>query len=289
MNRRVLLTGAAVATAGVAMTGASSKPASPAGGRAQRSLTPDRHIRDASADRKTRSGATFVLVHGAFHGGWCYARVVEKLRAEGHRVFAPTLTGLGNRAHLAGQAINLATHIEDIVSEIETNNLHDVILCGHSYAGMVITGVAGRLGKRIKTLFYLDAAVPEDGQSLFDLVGPARTAFMLAAAGNTGTMIAPLKAEFFNVDAENAAWVDRLLTPHPIATFIQKIRYTGKETTIPHRTFVLCERYNSANHETYRKLKDRAGWKLVSLDRGHDLMVNNPDELVALLLAETVI
>src|SRR5579859_6610796 len=112
--------------------------------------------------------AIFVLVHGGFHGGWCYARVAAELRAEGHDVYTPTLSGLGERAHLANHLINLSTHIQDIVAVIDTNDLQDVILCGHSYGGVVITGVAGLIGERIRTLFYLDAAVPEDGQSLFD-------------------------------------------------------------------------------------------------------------------------
>src|SRR3982751_1433308 len=109
--------------------------------------------------------ATFVLVHGAYHGGWCYSRVAAKLRAQNHDVYTPTLTGHGERAHLAGQSINLSTHIQDVVAEILAENLTDIILCGHSYSGMVITGVAGQVAERVRTLFYLDAAVPEDGQS----------------------------------------------------------------------------------------------------------------------------
>src|SRR4051794_16210060 len=133
--------------------------------------------------------ANFVLVHGGFHGGWCYDDVAAVLRAEGHNVHAPTLTGLGERAHLAHQAINLSTHVADVVSLIETEELEDVILCGHSYGGMVITGVAGLIGERIRTLFYVDGTVPEDGQSAFDLIGPERTLAMIEASGETGIMV----------------------------------------------------------------------------------------------------
>ena len=116
--------------------------------------------------------ATFVLVHGAWHGGWCYGRVAKLLRAAGHEVYTPTHTGVGERAHLADYHITLATHVRDVTNVIEYENLSDVIICGNSYGGMVITGVAASLGERIKSLVYLDAFVPEDGQSLFDLIGP---------------------------------------------------------------------------------------------------------------------
>jgi len=115
--------------------------------------------------------ATFVLVHGAFQDAWVYARVARLLREAGHEVYTPTLTGLGERSHLAHHAINLDTHIQDIVSVFKHEDIADAILCGHSYGGMVITGVAGEIGERIRTLFYVDAYAPADGQSLLDITG----------------------------------------------------------------------------------------------------------------------
>jgi pimeloyl-ACP methyl ester carboxylesterase len=230
--------------------------------------------------------ATFVLVHGGFHGGWCYSRVAARLRAQMHDVYTPTLSGLGERAHLAGQPINLSTHVQDIVAVILSQNLDDVILCGHSYGGMVITGVAGQVGERIRTLFYLDAAVPENAQSLLDIVGPERALRFLEAAGETGAMIVSPGAELFQVNSADIEWVDGLCTPHPIGSFIQKLRYTGKEALVTRRTYVLCERWRSVNHATYAKVKDLPGWKAVSLDCGHDVMVDDPDALTALLLEE---
>lgn len=230
--------------------------------------------------------ASFVLVHGGFSGGWCYSRVAAKLRAQTHTVYTPTLSGLGDRAHLLSQAINLSTHIQDIVALIEFENLSEVILCGHSYGGMVITGVAGQVGERIKTLFYLDAAVPEDGQSLFDMIGPERTLRMLDNSGVTGTTAAPLKAEDFQTNPRDVEWVDRLATPHPLGTFIQKLRFTGKEALVTRRTFVRCERWQSINHATYSKVRDLPGWKVASFDCGHNLMIDDPDLLAALLLKE---
>jgi pimeloyl-ACP methyl ester carboxylesterase len=167
-----------------------------------------------------------------------------------HDVYTPTLSGLGERAHLAGQPINLSTHVQDIVAVILSQDLHDVILCGHSYGGMVITGVAGQVGERIRTLFYLDAAVPENDQSLFDIIGPERTLRMLEDAGETGTMMGSPGAEFFQVNSADIEWVDRMCTPHPIGCFIQKLRYTGKEALVTRRTYVLCERWRSVNHPT---------------------------------------
>ena len=230
--------------------------------------------------------ATFVLVHGGFHGGWCYSRVATRLRAQGHDVYTPTLSGLGERAHLASQSINLSTHVQDIVAVIRCNDLRDIILCGHSLGGMVITGVAGQVGERIKTLFYLDACVPENGQSAFDIGGAERTLLMLGAAGVTGTTMTSPGAEAFEVNTADREWVDRLCTPHPIGCFIEKLRFTGKEALVTRRTYVLCERYRSINHPTYANVKDRPGWRAVSLDRSHDLMVDDPDTLVALLLEE---
>src|SRR5580700_6619085 len=114
--------------------------------------------------------ATFVLVHGAWHGGWCFARVAEILRAQGHRVFTPTLTGLGERVHLASTEITLSTHVTDIVNVVRYEDLHDVVLLGHSYGGMVISGVVEVVPERVGALVYLDAFVPENGESLLDLV-----------------------------------------------------------------------------------------------------------------------
>jgi len=230
--------------------------------------------------------ATFVLVHGGFHGGWCYAPVAASLRSKGHEVHTPTLSGLGDRAHLAAQAINLSTHIQDVVAVIKSYDLSDVILCGHSYGGLVITGVAGQLGERIRTLFYLDAAVPSDGDSLFGMIGPERTLNMLDAAGETGTMSVSPGAQFFAVDPENIEFVQEKCTTHPIGCFIQKLRFTGKEAMVTRRTFVCCERYPSINHATYARVKDLPGWRAISVDRGHDLMVDDPDLLSALLLQE---
>ncbi|RVT95090.1 alpha/beta hydrolase [Sphingomonas crocodyli] len=231
--------------------------------------------------------ATFVLVHGAFHGGWCYSRVSERLIAFGHTVYAPTLTGLAERAHLATPMVNLSTHIDDVVDVITGEDLNDVILCGHSYAGMVITGVADRIAERIKTLFYLDAAVPTDGKSLFELRGEQATLAALAAAGETGWLVPSLSAQAFGVNPDDAEWVDQNCTPHPIACFIERLRLSGREALVAHRTYVRAERYASpAVGETYDRIKQDPQWRVVALDCGHDVMIDAPEELANLLLQE---
>lgn len=230
----------------------------------------------------------FVLVHGGCHGGWCYDDVAQALRASGYVVFAPTLSGLGERAGEASRAINLSTHVNDVVGEIEKNELNDVVLVGHSYGGMVITGVVGQLGERIRSLVYIDGCVPEDGQSLFDIVGPKRTLRMLASAGETGFLMPAPGAAFFQVRAENAERVDQLCTPHPIACFIQRLRHTGRETLVQRRLYLLCARYQSINYSTAARVKNLPGWRVASLDCGHDAMIDEPELVTALLLEEAL-
>jgi hypothetical protein len=128
--------------------------------------------------------------------------------------------------------------------------------------------------------------VPENDQSLFDIAGPEFALRLLQGAGETGTMFAPLKAELFEVNADDIPWVDKLCTPHPIGCYIQKLRFSGKEALVTRRTYVLCERHRSVNHSTFARVKNLPGWKAVSVDRGHDLMVDDPGGLTALLLEE---
>src|SRR4029453_13164243 len=189
--------------------------------------------------------ATFVLVHGAWHGGWCWKRVAALLRQAGHEVFAPTLTGLGERAHLMSAAIDLHTHIQDILNVLQWEELSDVVLCGHSYGGMVISGVADRVPERIPSLVYVDAFVPRDGQSLVDQMSPEGTNRMREGARTAGDgwRIPPISAARFNDAPENQEWVDRQSVPHPLRTFEEKIRLTGAIDRITKRRFILPTKY----------------------------------------------
>src|SRR5581483_5092075 len=178
-----------------------------------------------AADRETTAVGTFVFVHGAWHGGWCWRKVREALAVQGHQVFAPSLTGLGDRHHLLSRSVNLETHIEDIASLIAWEELSGVVLCGHSYGGCVISGVADRVGERIKALVYLDAVLLDDGECAQDTVPPELPAAQIEAARQSGggwRVPAPPAASY-GLNEADQAWVDRLCTPHPLACLQQSL------------------------------------------------------------------
>jgi pimeloyl-ACP methyl ester carboxylesterase len=241
-----------------------------------------------------KSPLTFVLVHGAWHGGWCYRDVANELRANGHTVFTPTLTGLGERVHLNGQNITLETHIRDICGVIEAEELSDVILCGHSYGGMIITGVADRMNSRIRTMVYLDAFVPEHEQSLnrcLELaLSPENSKAFIegfrgsAVKGNSGLM-APAPAEGFKVIEQKRAWVDRRCVPQALATFETPILLTGAGSSVKERVFILAEGWDPSPFRYYAaKVAGLPGWRVTKVPCGHDVMVDIPSELTRELL-----
>lgn len=235
--------------------------------------------------------ATYVLVHGAWHGGWCWRRVVDRLRAAGHDASAPTLTGLGERAHLLDRTVTLDTHIQDVVAHLACEDLRDVVLVGHSYGGLVITGAADRAADRVRGLVYVDAYVPDDGQSLLGEQLPERAqAFRdQVEAEGEGWRVPPRSAAFFGIDdPADRAWVDGLTTDQPFATFTQPIRLSGAHRRVANRTFVLAARYNpSAFHGIAARLRDDPSWRVAEIDTGHDVMVTEPEALSRLLLEVT--
>ena len=231
--------------------------------------------------------ATFVLVHGAFQGGWVYTRVARMLRQAGHEVYTPTLTGLGERSHLAHHAINLDTHIRDIVSVFKHEGIADAILCGHSYGGMVITGVAGEISDRIRTLVYIDAYAPADGQSLLDITGAETALAFLDQASHNGGMIPPIPAAIFNVNKDDAAWVDTMSVAQPLATFVQGVRTGAESNQVGNRTYVFATA-NGGNWfvSTHARFKDHPSWTMHGIACGHSIMLDRPRELASLLLEE---
>jgi pimeloyl-ACP methyl ester carboxylesterase len=216
----------------------------------------------------------FVLVHGAWHGGWCWRRVADLLTSRGHRVFTPTLTGLADRSHLLNDDIDLTTHITDVVNLIDWEDLDDVVLCGHSYGGMVVTGVADKLADRIASLVYLDAFVPENGQAMRDIVTRP-----LADAKR----IPPIPAAVFKVNAADAAYVDAKCTPHPAGTMSEKLVLTGAYKTIPKHSFIWASDYAGASTRFYEQYKSDPAWTVHAVACGHDVMLDKPEELAALL------
>ena len=228
---------------------------------------------------------TYVLVHGAWGGGWKYARVAERLRARGHTVFTPTLTGQGERSHLFSGNINLTTHITDILNVIRYEDLSDVVLAGHSYGGMVITGVADLVSDKVAALVYLDAFVPEDGQSLFDLnIAKNTQMFIDRAAAIGGLAVPPPSAAFFGVNENDAARVDELAHPHPIATMIEKIKLTGAYRDVKTRIYVhgtVLPRESPFKPFYEKAVAD--GWEVHALSCGHDVMLDLPDRVTDIL------
>jgi pimeloyl-ACP methyl ester carboxylesterase len=233
--------------------------------------------------------ATFVLVHGGGHGGWCYNKLSPLLRAEGHLVFSPSLTGCGDRKHLVTPGVGLDTHITDIVNLLEYDDLSDVILAGHSYGGMIITGVADRAANRIRELVYLDAAHPSDGQSLRVLAAASiEPTYAGVRTFNGAEMVmwpTPGMAAFFGVtDPFDAAWTEAKLTPHPWKCFDEPLRLmNGDAARRVRRTNINCTqslRTSQAQGLTTQTDGDRN----YEIDTGHDLMITEPRAVADMLL-----
>jgi pimeloyl-ACP methyl ester carboxylesterase len=227
---------------------------------------------------------TFVLVHGAWHGGWCWRRVADLLTARGHKVFAPTMTGLGERSHLFDGQIKLSTHITDIVNVMKWEDLRNVVLCGHSYGGFVISGVAEQVLPAIASIVFLDAFVPANGEALEDLTRQATRDVIHATALRGDIGVPPLAAEFFKVNEKDQAWVDTMCTPHPLATMLEKIALTGAVDRIAKKAYVRAGNYPNPGFDTaLAKAKANPEWRTYVVPCGHDVMVDMPERLAEIL------
>ena len=233
--------------------------------------------------------ATFVLVHGGGHGGWCWGRLAPLLRAAGHDVHTPTLTGLGDRAHLVRPGIDLDHHISDILAVLEFEGLSDVILVGHSYGGMVITGVADRAPGRIRHLVYLDAASPADGQSLTDIAPAlmefARSTIREVDGAELVLWPVPEMGRLYGVtDPDDLEWMQNRLTPHPLETFVQPLLLINEAAMrkIP-RTDVVCISELSAI-EGVKEGRSDGAQRVWEIETGHDLMITEPKVVAEMLL-----
>jgi pimeloyl-ACP methyl ester carboxylesterase len=205
----------------------------------------------------------------------------------GHEVFTPTLTGLGERSHLASPAVDLSTHVRDVAGLIEREELGDVTLVGHSYAGMVITGIAERLADRLATLVYLDALVPENGQCALDLQLPERRdAILEEVAANGGWQWPPRPAEFYGVrDPAKQAWVDGKCTPQPFPTLFERLRLEGPPGgKVARKLYIRCTDPPLAYmRRFYQWASGAPGWQVMELATGHDAMVTEPEALAQIL------
>jgi pimeloyl-ACP methyl ester carboxylesterase len=227
-------------------------------------------------------------VHGAWSGGWCCGKVAALLRARGHTVFTPTLTGQGERSHLLSASVNLTTHVTDVVNVFQYEGLGDVVLAGHSYGGMVVTGVADRIADRVAALVFLDAFLPESGQSLFDINIPANTQRFIASAGLCGGIaVPPPPASFFNVNAADAARVDALATPFPLSAMAERLSLTGAHKAVRRHVYVHGTQLprESPFKPFYERVKGDPAWTAYALSCGHHVMLDLPEQTADILEA----
>ncbi|WP_405497396.1 alpha/beta fold hydrolase [Streptomyces sp. NBC_00096] len=218
---------------------------------------------------------TYVLVPGAWHGAWTFEPLARELRTLGHHAYPMSLTGLGSRRHLLTPSVNLDTHIADVVNLLEDEAITDAVLVGHSYGGMVITGAADRVPERVKGLVYVDAMVPEDGQSTWSLVSENERTWYLDGTGENGYTSAPLP--FFDPRA----------TPHPLASLLQAVRLEGDLARFAEKSYVYAAKWPTPSPftELYERLSDSPQWRTHAVESGHNVMREAPRELLEVLLS----
>lgn len=231
------------------------------------------------------SMTAFVLVHGSSCGGWVWQKLAPLLRAGGHEVYTPTLSGLSDRSHLADCSIDLNTHITDITRLIQNEDLSQVVLVGHSYAGMVITGVAEKIPEKLGHLVYLDAYLPDDGQSEADLWPPdLRSEIMAGEASQRGVRQPPSAAFLGITDAALEQWVSTRLTPHPLACYTQPVIVRESMYSSMTPAFILCTKGPTTKVFSPFASKARTkGWRVYEMPTGHIVMLTMPNELATLL------
>jgi len=240
---------------------------------------------NASRAETPSKAKTYVLVHGAWHGGWCWRRVSDLLEAQGHKVFVPTLTGLGERSHLISKDVNASTHIQDVVNVMSWEGLSDVVLVGHSYGGIVISGVAERLADKISSIVFLDAFMPGNGESLVERASANTIGVINAAIQHNDISIKSPPAAAFGVEEKDRGWVDSKVTPQPIATFTEKALYAGARDKIATKTYMRAKAYNSPTFDAnLDRVKADTSWATYEFSCGHDVMIIQPEHLTEQLL-----
>ncbi|MFI6845373.1 alpha/beta hydrolase [Kitasatospora sp. NBC_00085] len=220
--------------------------------------------------------ATFVLVPGMLHGAWWYRPLTDRLRAAGHEVYPLTLTGVSERGHLNNAAVNLDTHIQDVLATLEAEQLTDVVLVGHSYGGMVLSGVADRAPERIGALVYADAFVPRSGESAYRIVNEVwKQRYLAGAAAGNGSTVVGL-----------SPFLDPRATVHPLASLFQPVTLTGAAESVTRRVYIHAERFEDTPFlETVDRVRDDPAWTVHTLPVGHDLIREAPEEFLKIALA----
>ena len=229
---------------------------------------------------------TFVLVHGSWHGGWCWRRVADRLEKRGHKVFTPTLTGLGDRVHLLTSAVDLDTHVTDVVNLIKYEGLRNIVLAGHSYAGSIITGVAEQVLPSIASIVFIDAFLPVNGDTMLSMTTEALRAASLEAKAKGDISRPVVPAAAFRVNEKDRAWVDSKLTPQPLGPSFTPIKFTGARDKVAKKTYIRAVEYPQPAFDKWlAQCKADPTWRTHGVpNSGHDIMVDKPDELTELLI-----
>jgi pimeloyl-ACP methyl ester carboxylesterase len=244
---------------------------------------------EANDAREASNRATYVLVHGAYHGGWCWRDVATRLQALGHSVYTPTLTGLGERSHLMRCDPSLETFIDDVAHVLRFEELSDVILVGHSFAGAVISGIADRMPDRLRRLVYLDAMVLQSGESAAAVTSPEiiERYRQRAMASSGGVTVPPNDPEYYGiVEPAQAAWLRAKLTPHPFRTYFDKLVLTHRLGNGIPATYIACAKpMHTATVRSRELAKQQPGWTYLEMPTAHNAMMLMPRELTDILLA----
>ena len=250
--------------------------------------TPDIQVDPANGSSGARRASTFVLVHGAWHGGWCWKAVARILRAHAHQVYTPTLSGLGERAHLLSDSIDLRVFIQDVVNVIEYEDLTDVILVGHSFGGLPLIGAADRVPQRLRQLVFLDAVVLDHGQTAFSRLAPEIVSARIRQAMETSdglTIPVPPASAFGITDPVQAALLEDKCTPHPLKTFDDPIVLKGPVGGTLPKVYIQCTNPVYAPLQASRDfVRTQNGWTWDEIGTGHDAMISAPGVLADMLL-----
>ncbi len=218
--------------------------------------------------------ADYVLVHGAWGGGWAWEALAGKLEAAGHRVVVAALKGLGARKGELHPGICLSDHVDDVVAQASAAGFDRFVLAGHSYGGMVITGVATRLGAKIDALVYVDAFLPGDGQSLWDITGPWEHGHYIDSQKFTPGLVKPIMGE----EGEK-------LGKHPLLTLLEAVRFTGEEAKVRRRAYIFAKSWEPTPFRRfYEAVQDDPAWEVHTADSGHDVMAGQPEQTFNILL-----
>lgn len=225
--------------------------------------------------------ATIVLVHGSWHGGWCWKKLLPLLREQNHEIYTPTLTGLGEKSHLATKNINLSTHVTDITNLLFYEDLTEIILIGHSYGGAVISGVAEKVPNRIKKLVYLDACIPQNNKSIFDIIPGLENIFRKRTQISQGKdwIVEPFDPKNWGITKEeDLQWIKSRLSPMPIHTHDEPINISNFERSNMPKTFIRCSEFDDTKIFAL-VAKEGKNWDYHEIKSGHDVMVLYPEQL----------